>query len=68
MAIDIFSIPAMSAVPERIFSGVKHVVTELRNRLHIESIELLECLKSWFKNGIFVDEELHELITSWDEA
>jgi hypothetical protein len=47
MALDILSIPAMSAEPERLFSGAKISITDRRNRLGIESIEALECLKSW---------------------
>ncbi|KFZ19686.1 hypothetical protein V501_00566 [Pseudogymnoascus sp. VKM F-4519 (FW-2642)] len=46
MAIDILSIPAMSAEPERLFSGAKITVTERRNRLGVDTIEYLECLKS----------------------
>ncbi len=48
MAIDIYSIPAMSAEPERVFSGAKLTVSDQRNGLKSETIELLECLKSWF--------------------
>jgi hypothetical protein len=50
MALDILSIPAMSAEPERLFSGSGITVTERRNRLGAESIEALECLKSWLGN------------------
>jgi len=48
MAIDILSIPAMSAEPERLFSSAKITITDRRNRLRVETIEALECLKSWF--------------------
>ena len=47
MALDMLSIPAMSAEPERLFSGAKISITDRRNRLGIESIQALECLKSW---------------------
>jgi len=47
MAIDILSIPAMSADPERLFSGAKITITDRRNRLGIRTIQALECLKSW---------------------
>lgn len=50
MALDILSIPAMSAEPERLFSGSKITITDRRNRLGSDLIEALECLKSW--NGI----------------
>jgi hypothetical protein len=47
MAIGILSIPAISADPERLFSGVKITITDHRNRLGIRKIQALECLKSW---------------------
>jgi len=37
----------MSAEPERLFSGAKITITDCRNRLGIETIEAIECLKSW---------------------
>ncbi|KAJ6439010.1 hypothetical protein O9K51_08414 [Purpureocillium lavendulum] len=48
MAVDILSIPAMSAEPERLFSGAKITITDRRNRLGSDVDEALECLKSWF--------------------
>ena len=60
MAIDIFSIPAMSSEPERVFSGAKHTISEQRNRLKASTIEELECLKSWFRLGIFTEADLHD--------
>jgi hypothetical protein len=47
MALDMLSIPAMSAEPERLFSGAKITITDRRNQLCIESIQAIECLKSW---------------------
>ena len=41
----------MSAEPERLFSGAKISITDRRNRLGIESIEAIECLKSWLGKG-----------------
>ena len=55
MALDMLSIPAMSAEPERLFSGAKISITDRRNRLGIESIEALECLKSWMSIQEFSD-------------
>jgi hypothetical protein len=52
MALDMLSIPAMSDEPERLFSGAGVTITERRNRLGVESIEALECLKSWNRGGI----------------
>jgi len=51
MALDLLSIPAMSASPERLFSTAKLTVTDRRNRLSPQGIEALECLKSWYKIG-----------------
>ena len=70
MAIDIYSIPAMSAEPERVFSGAKHTVSAQRHSLKSETIELLECLKSWFRLGIFTEEDLHAIVDTLqdDEA
>ena len=59
MALDILSIPTISAEPERLFSGAKITITDRRNRLGIESIEAIECLKSWFSKGsrvAFIDD------------
>ena len=64
MAIDIYSIPAMSSEPERVFSGAKHTLTDQRMRISIEVLELLECLKSWFKIGIFTETDLHAIIAA----
>jgi hypothetical protein len=48
LAVNILSIPAMSAEPERLFSGAGITITDRRNRLGSDVIEALECLKSWF--------------------
>ncbi len=57
MALDILSIPAMSADPERLFSGAKITVSDRRNRLGIYTLEALECLKSWLKISTFLDDD-----------
>ncbi len=64
MAIDVFSIPAMSSEPERVFSGAKHTLDEQRISCSVETIELLECLKSWFRLGIFTEADLHAIIAA----
>jgi hypothetical protein len=51
MAIDLLSIPAMSAEPERLFSRAKHTVSPLRQSLGAATINAAECLKSWFKTS-----------------
>jgi len=52
MAIDILSIPAMSAEPERIFSSARRTVSWERAQLAPETIEKVECLKSWKRSSI----------------
>jgi hypothetical protein len=46
MALDILLIPAMSADPERLFSLAGLTITDHRNRLGIDVIKAIECLKS----------------------
>jgi hypothetical protein len=50
MALDLLSIPAVSAEPERLFSSAKITIIDRKNRLQFDSIEAIECLKSWFDN------------------
>jgi hypothetical protein len=52
MAIDILSIPAMSAEPERVFSGARRTVSWERAQMDPETLEMTECLKHWKKSGI----------------
>jgi hypothetical protein len=49
MALDMLTIPAMSAAPERLFSSANITISDRRNRLHGETTEAIECLKSWRK-------------------
>ena len=52
MAIDILSIPAMSDEPERVFSGARRTISWDRAQLSAETIERVECLKSWYRSNI----------------
>ena len=52
MAMSILAIPAMSAEPERVFSGASHTLGERRDRLLPEHLEQLECIKHWAKSGL----------------
>jgi hypothetical protein len=47
MALTIFSIPPMSAGPERVFSGAKHTIGIERISLGAKMLEMAESLKSW---------------------
>ena len=51
MAIDIFSIPAISSKSEQVFSETKHTITPEHASLKLEIVEALECMKSWFAAG-----------------
>ena len=80
-AIDVFTIPPMSAEPERLFSGGRRTVSWTRCRLSARTIEMLECVKHWIKTGldepvegeedeeIFEPspEELAQVEADWDE-
>jgi hypothetical protein len=52
MAIDLFSIPAMSSEPERIFSLAGQMVTAQRGRLRADIIGAAQCISSWEKSGV----------------
>lgn len=51
MALDLLSIPAMSAKCERVFSSAKQLLTDRRNRLKTDVIEANECLRAWITQG-----------------
>ena len=52
MAIDILSIPSMSAEAERVFSGARRTISWDRISLGSTNIERTECLKSWLLSNI----------------
>ena len=52
---------------ERVFSGAKYTVSDRRAGLKSTTIELLECLKSWFRFGVFAEEDLYAIISSMEE-
>jgi hypothetical protein len=49
MAIDILSIPAESAEPERSFSGARRTASWDRLRITCENIEKVECIGNWIR-------------------
>ncbi|TXB97086.1 hypothetical protein FocTR4_00012224 [Fusarium oxysporum f. sp. cubense] len=51
MAIDLFSVPAMSSEPERIFSLAGQMVTPPRKRLQADIVGAARCISSWEKSG-----------------
>ena len=54
MAIDILSIAPMSAETERLFSKAKLTVTNQRGSMNCETLNLLECLRSWDSSALIV--------------
>ena len=62
MAIDIFSIPAISSKAEREYLGAKHTITDERSSLHVDTIEALECLKSRLEAEIFTQGDLFKAL------
>ena len=57
----------MSAEPERVFLGAKYTILDQRNSLKSETIKLLECLKSWFRLGVFTEQDLHTIVVDLNE-
>jgi hypothetical protein len=47
----------MLADPECLFLGAKITISDRQNRLGIFTIEALECLKSWLKIEMLVDDD-----------
>jgi len=56
MAIDIFSIPPMSAEVERIFSGARRTLSWDRASLSPDTVEMIECLGHWLSQD-YVEHE-----------
>jgi hypothetical protein len=52
MAIAILSIPPESAEAERVFSGARRTCAWYRLRLSCSTIELIECVGSWLRQGL----------------
>ncbi|EJP61996.1 transposase-like protein [Beauveria bassiana ARSEF 2860] len=52
MAIDLFSVPAMSSEPERIFDLAGQKVTTQRGRLKADLIGAAQCISSWDKSEV----------------
>jgi hypothetical protein len=52
MAIDMLSIPAMSAEAERVFSSAGFILNSRQRRLREETLEAMLCLTHWGKLGL----------------
>lgn len=62
MIIDIYFILIMFSELERIFFSVKYTVSNQKNSFETEIIKLLKCMKSWFRLGIFTEQDLHFIV------
>jgi hypothetical protein len=51
---DIFSIPAMLAKVEKLFSSTKLMLPLTRNLLQPDRIEAKECIRSWTLSGLIL--------------
>jgi hypothetical protein len=47
MAVDLLSIPAMNAAPERLFCECNRILTPDRHSMHADTLEAVEGLKSF---------------------
>lgn len=52
MALDVFTIPAISAEPKRIFLYGRRKISYERTRLNNDMIEVEMCQKAWLVNKI----------------
>ena len=62
MIIDIHFISTMSSESERVFFEARHTLLDQRASLKSEIIELLKCLKLWFRLGIFTEQDLYAIV------
>ena len=72
IAIDILSIPAISAEVERVFSGARRIISWERSRLRATVVEQSECLKSWLrqiiKSGGFATVDIAVKVINLEES
>ncbi|ODQ71431.1 hypothetical protein LIPSTDRAFT_309691 [Lipomyces starkeyi NRRL Y-11557] len=52
MALDVLSVPPMSADVERLFSSCGGMLDSSRNRLEANTIGIVQTLRSWQKAGL----------------
>lgn len=58
----------MSSEPKRVFSEAKYTMLDQRASLKAIIIKLLKCMKSWFRLGIFTEEDLYAIIDIMEEG
>jgi hypothetical protein len=47
----------MSSECERLFSSAKKLITPEKDHLNAQIIEVSECLKNWWDNGLIVQQD-----------
>lgn len=52
LALNVFTIPAMSDEPERVFSSCGCMIAPHRSRLSAKNVCCCQCLKSWSREGL----------------
>ncbi|EKM73774.1 hypothetical protein AGABI1DRAFT_18172, partial [Agaricus bisporus var. burnettii JB137-S8] len=50
---------ASSVDVERIFSKARIVLSDLRNRLAVQTVRSLICVGEWIKAGLITEKDLH---------
>ena len=57
----------MATQLQRVFINTKYTVSDQRNSLKSTTTELLKYLKSWFRLGVFAEQNLHSIIGNLNE-
>jgi len=52
----------MSDETERLFSSAKLLLSDLRNRLGDDIIEVSECLQSWVRHGLILGGTVSDMV------
>lgn len=65
MALDILTVPSMSAECERLFSIAKHMITSVRSNLDADIIEMRQVLRSWYRAGVVTT--IDPILLDWIE-
>ena len=58
MTLNILCISIMSSKTKRVFSSIKHLITNEKAFMHSNTIQTTKCVKYWMKMNIFIDVEL----------
>jgi hypothetical protein len=58
MAINLFTIPAMSNGLERTFSSCSLMITLHRGSLKSDVVKYTQCTKNWLRNGVILPQVL----------